>query len=102
MLLKKIGGINFIINLLADFIVEKLGNDVSSKINVIDVGNFFMVKGQTSSKVVLNPSDLTTEFEKKYSSHLRQTDGSIYFHIWLDYILRYFDNLQNTPCLFSL
>ena len=70
MVLKKVGGRNFIANLLADFIIEKLGEHNSSQIKVIDVENFFIIKGKTSSKEVLNLSDITAEFEKKYTELL--------------------------------
>ena len=73
MLLKKIGGRNFIVNLLADYVINRLGNECSSQIVVIDVGNFFIFKGKTSSKEVLNLSEVINDFKKKYENHLGES-----------------------------
>lgn len=70
MILKKVGSRDFIVNLLADFILEKLGETDSTQIKVIDVENFLIIKGITSSKEILNLSNVTSEFEKKYSEIL--------------------------------
>ena len=73
MILKKIGGKNFVVNLLSDFILNKIGLEHSSEIYVLDVNNFFIVKGRTSSKEVLNLSEVINEFKQKFDSFLNQT-----------------------------
>lgn len=56
------------IKLLSDFILSKFPNDVKSIIKVIDVGNFIVIKGKTNSSEVLDISNITTEFKKKYEN----------------------------------
>lgn len=100
MVLKKIGGKNFIINLLADFIVQKLGKENSSKIVVLDVENFFIVKGKTSSKDILNLSEVMTEFQEKYSDYLNEIE--IFKTIDLiQYDIKLFDTEVITHCFFN-
>lgn len=70
MLLKKIGGRSFIVNLLSDFLINKLGKETSSQICVVDVQNFYIIKGKTSSKEILNLSDVMSEFKNKYEKFL--------------------------------
>lgn len=67
MIIKKKGSRIFIVNLFADFIINKIGQNESSEIQVIDCGQFLVVKGRTSSKNLLNLSDLTLEFKNKFS-----------------------------------
>lgn len=67
MVLSNIGDRNFIVNSLSNFLVDKLGVDNSSIIKVLDLGNFFVIKGKTNSKEILNLNDVISEFNEKYS-----------------------------------
>jgi hypothetical protein len=60
----------FLVNLFADFILSKIPNTENSIINVVDCKNFFVVKGKTSSKDLLNLSEIITEFSSKFSSYI--------------------------------
>lgn len=54
--------------LLADFIMKELGIDKDTKIQVCICDNFIIVKGETSSKEILNLSKVLENFYKKYSN----------------------------------
>jgi hypothetical protein len=73
MTLKKIGSREFVVNLLSDFILTKLPKNESSQIVVVDCENFFVIKGKTSSKEVLNVSDLVSEFTEEFKFHLSES-----------------------------
>lgn len=73
MTLKKIGGKLFLVNLLSDFILSKIGHDEDSIIKVIDCENFFVLKGKTSSKDVLFMPNLISEFKEKFNSLIPET-----------------------------
>jgi hypothetical protein len=60
----------FLINLFTDFILSKIPNTEESIINVVDCKNFFVVKGKTSSKDLLNLTEIITEFSTKYSNYI--------------------------------
>lgn len=68
MVLKKIGSRVFITNLFADFILSKIPNDEQSIINVVDCKNFYIIKGITSSKEILDLQTITSEFSQKFES----------------------------------
>jgi hypothetical protein len=58
-----------ICNIFASLIVEKINEtfpDAETEITVINVRNFFVVKGRTNSDVVINCSDLLKDFIKDY------------------------------------
>jgi hypothetical protein len=60
-------------NIFASLIVNKINEtfpDANTKISVINVRNFFVVKGNTNSDVVINLSDLLREFCLTYSEEL--------------------------------
>ena len=69
--LKKIGSNIFTTNLFADFILSKIPKEEQSIIKVIDCTNFFVIKGKTTYNEVLDLSTLTSEFEKKYKSIIK-------------------------------
>jgi len=69
--LKKIGSNIFATNLFADFILSKIPKEEQSIIKVIDCTNFFVIKGKTTYNEVLDISTLTSEFEKKYKSIIK-------------------------------
>jgi len=69
--LKKIGSNIFTTNLFADFILSKIPKEEQSIIKVIDCTNFFVIKGKTTYNEVLDLSTLTSEFEKKYKSMIK-------------------------------
>lgn len=60
----------FIVNLLADFIIEKLGKASTSKIQIVDCENFFVVKGKTNNKEILDLSVVIPEFSNKFKEYL--------------------------------
>ena len=70
MTIKKPNSRIFLINLFADFILSKIPNTEDSIINVVDCKNFFVVKGKTSSKDLLNLSEIITEFSTKFSNNI--------------------------------
>ena len=61
---------NRICNLLADFIVIKIGKDFNSKIQVTDCVNFYVINGKTNSSVVLDMNEITQEFNEKFKEFL--------------------------------
>jgi hypothetical protein len=68
--LKKIGGKKFLVNLLSDFILSKISHQEKSIIKVVDCGNFYVIKGKTSSKDVLFIPNIISEFNEKYKEHV--------------------------------
>lgn len=72
MTLKKPSSRIFLVNLFADFILSKISSEEQSIINVVDCKNFFLIKGVTTSKTLLNLSEILTEFNTKYSEFLNQ------------------------------
>lgn len=66
MTLKKIGSKSFIVNLLADFILSKIPHHESTIIKVVDLENFIVIKGKTSSKEVLMLQSIISEFIEKF------------------------------------
>ena len=60
----------FLINLFADFIISKIPHEEQSIINLVDCKNFILVKGKTTSKTLLNLSDISNEFSNKFSEYL--------------------------------
>lgn len=88
MTLKKIGGKSFVVNLLSDFILSKIPQDESSIIKVVDCGNFFVIKGKTSSKDVLFLPNIISEFNEKFSinSKLTHTIDLIEYDVKLDIV----------------
>lgn len=70
MILKNIGSRISITNLFADFILSKISQDESSIIKVVDCINFYIIKGKTTSKDVLDIPTLLDEFTTKYSDSL--------------------------------
>ena len=67
--LKKIGGKKFLVNLLSDFILDKIPSNEKSIIKVVDCGNFYVLKGKTSSKEVLFMPNIISEFKEKYKQY---------------------------------
>jgi len=72
MIIKKKGSKIFNVNLFADFIISKINHSESTEIKVLDCGQFFVIKGKTSSKEVLNMSELTLEFKNKYKDIINE------------------------------
>ena len=68
MVLKKIGSRVFITNLFADFILSKIPNDEQSVINVVDCKNFYIIKGVTSHKEILDLQTISSEFSQKFET----------------------------------
>ena len=55
-------------NLFAEFIVNKLGNSELSQIEVVDLGNFMVIKGKTKSKEILELTKIKSDFKDSLSS----------------------------------
>jgi hypothetical protein len=55
-----------IVNLISDFILKKIPFKEKSVIQVSDCENFFVIKGKTSYKNVLNLTEILDEIKKKY------------------------------------
>jgi len=70
MVLKKIGSRIFITNLFADFILSKISKEEQSIIKVVDCKNFYIIKGMTTSKEILDLPTITSEFSQKFESVL--------------------------------
>lgn len=68
--LKKIGGKKFLVNLLSDFILSKISHQEKSIIKVVDCGNFYVIKGKTTSKDVLFIPNIISEFNEKHKEHV--------------------------------
>lgn len=66
MVLKRIGSRVFITNLFADFILLKIPKEEQSIIKVVDCKNFYIIKGQTTSKEILDLPTITSEFSQKF------------------------------------
>ena len=66
MILSKINSKNFVVNALANIVVDEIGVQHSSIIRVFDFNNFFVIKGKTNSKEILNLKDITNKFHEKY------------------------------------
>jgi hypothetical protein len=67
MILHTINSKGFLINLLAEFILEKINKNENTIIKVIDCINFIIVKGKTTSSDILDLSKISEEFNSKYS-----------------------------------
>lgn len=61
---------NRICNLLADFIVIKIGKEFDSRIQVTDCVNFYVINGKTNSSIVLDMNEITQEFNEKFKEFL--------------------------------
>lgn len=55
-------------NLLAEFLLSKIGKEKDSFFEVIDCSNFIVIKGKTNSDEILNLNLLKTEFINLYSN----------------------------------
>jgi hypothetical protein len=55
------------INLLNEFILNKIPENESSLIKIVDVGNFLVLKGFTTSSENLNMFDIVKEFREVYN-----------------------------------
>lgn len=59
----------FYLKLLSDTILSKFPDGEKSLIKFVDVGNFVIIKGKTTSTEVLDLFKITSEFEKKFGHH---------------------------------
>ena len=73
MVLHTINSRGFLINLLSEFILEKINKNENSIIKVIDCTNFVIVKGKTTSTDILDLSKISEEFNSKYSPEKKIT-----------------------------
>ena len=72
MIIKKESSRIFVLNLFADFIVSKISHDEQSIINIVDCKNFILIKGFTTSKEILNLTEISNEFSKIYAKYLEK------------------------------
>ena len=72
MIIKKESSRIFVLNLFADFIVSKISHDEQSIINLVDCKNFILVKGFTTSKEILNLTEISNEFSKIHAKYLEK------------------------------
>lgn len=54
------------LNLFAEFLLSKIPNNEISKFQIIDCENFFIVKGETTSKELLNLKEIKDEFFDRF------------------------------------
>jgi hypothetical protein len=66
MTLKKIGSKSYVVNLLSDYILSEISTEENSIIKVIDCGNFFVIKGKTTSKEVLFLPNIISKFNERF------------------------------------
>lgn len=59
----------FKINLFADFIISKISPSESSIIQIVDCSNFWIIKGKTSSREILDLTKLKEEFIENFNEH---------------------------------
>ena len=52
----------YLVNLLSDFIMNKIPSDSNSIIEVVDCENFYVVKGKTTSKEIIDLNKVKDEF----------------------------------------
>ena len=70
MKLKKKGSKIYLVNLLADFILKQINPIEKSIISVTDFNNFYVVKGKTTSKEIINLSEILSIFKEEYSDDI--------------------------------
>ena len=66
MILKKPNSRIYIVNLLADHILNQIPTSEESIISISDFTNFFVIKGKTTSKEILDLSKICENFSEKY------------------------------------
>lgn len=59
-----------IVNLFADYILNKIGSNSETIIQVTDCGSFFVVNGETEMSIDLNLSEITRSFESEFNNLL--------------------------------
>jgi hypothetical protein len=59
-----------ICNLLADFILIKIGKEFNCKIQITDCVNFYVINGKTNSETILDMAAITDEFNEKFKDFL--------------------------------
>jgi hypothetical protein len=70
-----------IVNLLADFILERIDKKYESIIQVVDSNYFFLVYGVTESTEILDLNNLKGEFVNQYSELLKSNGYSNHINI---------------------
>jgi hypothetical protein len=59
-----------ICNLLADFIITKIGKEFKSKVQITDCVNFYVINGKTNSETILDMTEITDQFNEKFKEFL--------------------------------
>ena len=58
-----------LINLFTEYVLEKIGKNKLTQIETVDCKDFWVVKGKTNSKEILDLNKTKEEFKEKFSSH---------------------------------
>ncbi len=89
---------NNLCNIFATLLVQKIENEVpdaKTEITVLNVRNFFLVKGKTTSTQVLNVADIFSDFLMKYSKEMSEKVRVID-------LISYGENIKNTNHILKL
>lgn len=89
---------NNLCNIFATLLVQKIENEVpdaKTEITVLNVRNFFLVKGKTTSTQVLNIADIFSDFLMKYSKEMSEKVRVID-------LISYGENIKNTNHILKL
>ena len=89
---------NNLCNIFATLLVQKIENEVpdaKTEITVLNVRNFFLVKGKTTSTQVLNVADIFSDFLMKYSKEMSEKVRVID-------LISYGENIENTNHILKL
>jgi len=64
-----------IVNLLSDFILSQIPQSNHTIIEVVDCINFFVIKGKTTHKELINLGNVVNEFKEKYGKVFSDVSG---------------------------
>jgi hypothetical protein len=67
-----------LVNLFADFILNKIPKEEESIIQVIDCFNFYVIKGKTTYCTPFNIGELRDEFAIKFAEWCIESEGKEY------------------------
>lgn len=70
---KKIFSKQIWLNLFAEFILDEMGTNFDSQIEVADCENFLVVKGKTSSMEILNLNEIKRKFTEEFPDVIKPT-----------------------------
>jgi hypothetical protein len=67
MILPKKGSRQHIVNIFSEFILNQFPINSNTYVDVVDCKNFYIVKGKTNSKSIINLNDVSESFKEKFS-----------------------------------